>query len=150
MKELAFLCYLEFCTMYRRVKKPMTQHSKKGRMCNLELEFQPDHPLYETHYLKLLSFHCTPVLAGAPRPPFSHYRQRKTRTSFVKYYSALFVPWGENHEFEVNAQMTAKEFCKLMHEWSSPDASAILRARCVHLPTPCHLPSRLSLVTCMA
>ena len=132
MTETSFLNLLEFIAMFKREPKPMPSGGgSRGRNANLCLEFQPEHPLYDTHYLQLRSLHYTPLLAGAPRPPLSQYKQRRTRSSFVRYYATLLIPWGVNYpgDWDARCFLEPSDFTELMTQWSSPDASAINRAR---------------------
>ena len=53
------------------------------------MDFQEDHPMFETKCLKLRSLHFTPILAGQPCPPWSSFISKKSGKQFILYYATL-------------------------------------------------------------
>ena len=90
------------------------------------MDFQEDHPMFETKCLKLRSLHFTPILAGQPRPPWSSFISKKSRKQFILYYATLLIPWGNKfEEYTLPSKLenfgpaeeflSVKKFCDLMH-----------------------------------
>ena len=78
--SLYFLNNLEFFCIFERIPKNKNKDEKKSRrLCNLTMDFQEDHPMFETKCLKLRSLHFTPILAGQPCPSWSSFISKKSR-----------------------------------------------------------------------
>ena len=141
--SLYFLDYLEFFCIFERISKNKNKDEKKSRrLCNLTMDFQEDHPMFETKCLKLRSLHFTPILAGQPRPSWSSFNSKKSRKQFILYYATLLIPWGNKfEEYALPSKLenfgpaeeflSVKKFCDLMHRWSGKQGSvpALLRSR---------------------
>jgi hypothetical protein len=106
-------------------------NKKKGRKNNLCWKLAEKHPQHITHYLKLRSKQCTPVLARINRPPMSHWKNNRTRRQFFIYYATLLIPFYPGSEEVVGTHSAQKyfapqKFCQLMKQWSNPNSSACI------------------------
>ena len=85
------LAIYEYAALIVVIPQNETQQ-RPGRPKNARYEFDPRHPLSESHEQLLRSQPVIPILAGAPHPPSPVGFDSKAGDTFAEYFLVLFVP----------------------------------------------------------